>query len=135
MVDVGADKAEEVGWVGRAKKGEKGRNPHGGKGKPQVVLTPEELKESVDPGADMLWVYGNPKGSDKTPGQKAYRKWLEKDPRGFLVAMQQMRGKVVEAPVEEGKVEEPVVVADGGEEKVEELVERLLGEWREQSAR
>lgn len=92
---------------------------------------PGEGKQA-DQWLDMQHVYTRPKSADRSPGQKGCRKWLETDPKGFLQAMERM-GVERAKPVMEAGAEAPTApaVLDEGSERVLELAEGMLGEFRE----
>lgn len=117
----------------------RGRPGFGG-GKKGVLKPPQVL-------SDMRAVYRQTPEQDRNGGQKALRKLLDEDPKGFIGQLGQLERqwaarrdgkKAQQAAVsdEAGEVQAatlPVesddVAGDAGEERVTELIERLLGEW------
>jgi hypothetical protein len=81
---------------------------------------------------DMRHVYNTRETEDQTAGHQHCRDWLKQDPKGFLRQMSQLeKAYLAQAPTgkAEGRLPAPEVgFKDEGQERVEELIERLLKE-------
>jgi hypothetical protein len=94
--------------------------------------------EAGTPLDDVRFVLGHPKTADVTPGQKAARKLLERDYRGFVLLLEKLEGGERVASEEAGEGSEAQVeeqpIEDAGARRVGELVERKLRELRQSMA-
>ena len=111
---------------------------------PNEMLVPQGLtKEELDARArmvpeyliDMYQAYEGRKPN--SPQQQQLFDWLYKDPKGFIVQMRaaeadykntMVKFAEADALAKRAESEKPVDAADDGAVKVEELIERLLGE-------
>lgn len=88
---------------------------------------------------DMRFVYGasEPIEGDSTQGRRECRAWLKDDRKGFLGkmsdlerALQASGDRSKAAAVAAGLGVKPAAEMDEGTERVMELIQRLLGEWK-----
>jgi len=103
-------------WVGKVGDGTPGPGrPKGKVGRPPKVKRVEVEGEGML--RSMRFVVNNDKRHDNSPLEKSHRVWFEKDPKGFLLKLEEM---------EREERSSRVVVGDVGQEVVERLIEKLL---------
>lgn len=109
-----------------------GNPPKGGSQKGRRNKKPSELLD------DFRWVYKHEESEKDTPGQRKVRQLQKDDPKGFMAQLSRMEAAFrAESPGRsegmggeaEGSGGEEERGPDGGEERVVELIDRLLGEW------
>jgi hypothetical protein len=78
----------------------------------------------------MRHVYTRPSSADRTPGQKACRKWLDDNPRDFLGALSRREEALLASRAKKaGEDPEEAGKPDGGWERAGDVLRKWQEEW------